>query len=316
LIIELSNNYKFYNFDKKILMEILLLTQEIWRFLLAMSNRKSSCLHGVELPFHGQGFVRTSCVDWLVPRFFYNNFYIMKNEKSILDPEVPKLQEKVVILEKQLAEYQSQKASLEKQINEYNHKFYSSVGHLISEVNRLKMELLREEALHDQRKQQGYSEAKKEYEEFDSQYQQIASKDIKTLNQTEQKLLKSNFRKASLLCHPDSVSNEFKNEASRIFAELKDAYDTNDLKTVNSILDRLENSIKFPKKSETVTDRYRLSLLIDHLKSEIESVKNEIEAIQNSEVYRHITTIGNWEIYISHIRQQLEKEVSRLKSSL
>jgi hypothetical protein len=70
---ELPNNYKFHNFDKKILVKKLLLTQGIWRFLLAMSDRKSSRLNGVELPFHGQGFARTSCVDWLVPRFFYNN---------------------------------------------------------------------------------------------------------------------------------------------------------------------------------------------------------------------------------------------------
>jgi len=42
-----------------------------------MSNRKSSRRNGVGLPFHGQGFVRTSCVDWLVPRFFIYSYYSM-----------------------------------------------------------------------------------------------------------------------------------------------------------------------------------------------------------------------------------------------
>lgn len=240
----------------------------------------------------------------------------MQNKQIAEDSDVVALKNKADGLETQLSEYINQKDSLEKLIQDYNYKFYSQVGDLMSEVNRLKLEKLRIDAMQNLEKQQEFTNAKQEYDEFDTQFKQITSQKILPLTQADQKLMKSHFRKASLLCHPDSVSDEFKDEATRIFAELKDAYDGNDLSKVNSILDRLENNLKFPKKSETVTDKDRLTLLIDHLRTEIKKLKHEIGLLKHSDIYQHITTIGNWDVYIAHIKKQLENEVARLKSSL
>ncbi len=240
----------------------------------------------------------------------------MYNQQSVEEPDTLELRIEANKLETQLSEYISQKASLEKLIQDYNYKFYTQVGDLMSEVNRLKLEKLRIESMQDPDKQQEYTTSQQEFDDFDTQYKQITSQIIHPLTESEQKLIKSNFRKASFLCHPDSVSDEFQDEAARIFVELKDAYDMNDLSKVSSILERLENSLKFPKKSDTVTDKDRFTLLIDHLRSEIQKLKDEIEVIKRSDIYRHITTIGNWDIYISHIKKQLEIELARLKSSL
>ncbi|WPC10980.1 hypothetical protein LEQ04_09980 [Riemerella anatipestifer] len=48
--------------------------------------------------------------------------------------------------------------------------------------------------------------------------------------------MKKEFRKATVLCHADKVADEFKDAAQRIFIDLKEAYDTNDLKKVSEIL--------------------------------------------------------------------------------
>ena len=145
----------------------------------------------------------------------------------------------------------------------------------------------------------------------DSQYKMNLSHEIPRLTQERQKILKSNFRKASLLCHPDSVADEFKEEASRLFTELKTAYDSNNESKVASLLEYLENN-KFPKKSDTITDMDRLRFTVNHHRAEVRKLKQEIGMIKRSEIYQHIRSIGDWGVYFSHIKRQLEIEVARL----
>jgi len=240
----------------------------------------------------------------------------MQNQYTTQEPDLIELKAEAEKLEGKLTEYLTKKASLEKLIQDYNFKFYSQVGDLMSEVNRLRLEKLRIESIKNSEKQQEFTDTKQEYDEFENQYIKITSQNILPLTEKEQKLLKTYFRKASLLCHPDSVSDEFKDEAARIFNELKEAYNSNDISKVSSILEHLENNLQFPKKSDTVTDKDRLKLLIDHLKSEIQKLKQEVDLIKRSEIYQHITSIGNWDIYIVHIKRQLENEVNRLKSTI
>ena len=68
------------------------------------------------------------------------------------------------------------------------------------------------------------------------------TKDKKVIEITEEQKqeLKAYYRKASKLCHPDVVAEEFKKQAEQIFKDLKDAYDSNDLQKVKEILSNLE----------------------------------------------------------------------------
>jgi hypothetical protein len=230
---------------------------------------------------------------------------------QMIDQELLSLRAEVERLEHQINGLFIQKATLEKLIQKYNHEFYLAVGDLLLKVNKLRIERLKDESKVNPGKQQEYSNAQKEYDEFDTQYKKSISTEIPSLSQEGQKILKSNFRKASFLCHPDSVADDFKEEASRLFNELKNAYDSNNVAKVSSILEHLKNN-KFPKKSDTITDKDRLKFTVNHHRAEVQKLKLEIGLIKGSEIYQHIISIGNWEVYFSHIKKQLEIEVARL----
>jgi len=231
--------------------------------------------------------------------------------EQALDPELLSLKAEIGKLENQINELFIQKATLEKLIQKYNHEYFLAVGDLLLKVNRLKIEKLKVESVSDPGKQKEYTDAQKEYDEFDSEYKINLSHKIPRLTQERQKVLKSNFRKASLLCHPDSVADEFKEEASRLFNELKTAYDSNNESKVADILEYLKNN-KFPKKSDLITDKDRLRFTLNHHREEVQKLKQEIIFIKRSEIYQHIISIGNWEVYFTHIKRQLENEVARL----
>jgi len=231
----------------------------------------------------------------------------MDKTRSIDNIELAKLKKEIVTLETQLTELISKKALMEKLIQDYNNKFYSQVGDLLMEVNKLRLEKLEQEALLDPIKKDEFKQAQKENDEFNEHFGEIKSKKVPHLSDKEQEILKRNFHKACQLCHPDIVSDEFKDEATNLFADLKKAYDCNDILKVNQILDLLEK-LNYPTKSDKVTNKDRLRLLIDHLRIEIQKVKDEIIEIERSDIYQLITTIGDWDNYIAHIKKQLEHE--------
>ena len=83
-------------------------------------------------------------------------------------------------------------------------------------------------------------EAEEDYNTYHEEFESSKNEEIAKLTEDEQKELKSKYRKASKLCHPDLVSDEQKELATKLFAELSDAYERNDLEKVREILENLE----------------------------------------------------------------------------
>ena len=240
----------------------------------------------------------------------------MEKTKSIENVELLELKQEAAALESQLTELVSEKTTKEKLIQEYNQKFNSQVGDLLKKVYKLRLNKRKKEALLDPSKKETIHQAQKEYDEFNQQYEEIKSKQVTYLSDEDKELLKKNFRKACQLCHPDVVADEFKNEATRLFTELQQANESNDLLKVNEILALLENELKFPTKSEKVSDKDRLKLLINHLRIEVQKVEEEVIKIKESEIYKHVTTIGDWDVYFLHLKKQLEQEAISLEKYL
>lgn len=228
------------------------------------------------------------------------------------NPEISKLKKELNSLEDELSKLTVEKADLEKIIQEYNTKYFTSVGHLIDEVAKLRIEKMRIEAKTDFSKIEEVEKAQREYTEFKQTFEDVKSKEVTDISKEEELLLKKSFLKASKLCHPDRVAEEFEKEAAKIFNDLKEAYGRNDISKVEEILNFLKNN-EFPTKSQKVTNEDRLRLLISKIKFEIKKLKVEIAAIKDSEIYKHITTIGDWKTYFTHIKKQLEKEAEALK---
>jgi len=127
------------------------------------------------------------------------------------------------------------------------------------------------------------------------------------------KELKKKFRKATFLCHPDKVSDEFKDVAQKIFIELKAAYDANDLKRVTEILDDLEKGNYFKTRSETVNEKYKLKAAIAKLKEQIKTLETEIVVIKESETFKTIISIDDWDEYFKLTKERLKKELKSLQ---
>ena len=128
--------------------------------------------------------------------------------------------------------------------------------------------------------------------------------------------MKSKFRKATVLCHPDKVVNELKETAQKIFVELKTAYDQNDLSKVSEILIELEKGNFFRTTSETITEKNLLQVEIARLKRQIRIIENEIVSIKSSDTYRKVIEITDWDTYFEETRQKLNKELEYLEKQL
>ena len=90
------------------------------------------------------------------------------------------------------------------------------------------------------------------------------------------KELKSMFRQASILCHPDKVSEEHREEAHHTFIDLKTAYENNDINRVRQILNDLDKGNEFVSQSESISEKDILKVTIESLKEKIKSLENEI----------------------------------------
>jgi hypothetical protein len=100
------------------------------------------------------------------------------------------------------------------------------------------------------------------------------------------------------------VSEEFEIAAQRIFMDLKAAYDSNDLKTVNEIFKDLDKGNFFRPKSETVKEKDLLRAEIAKMKRLIKQIETDIFTIKESETYNIIISIKDWDEYFSRTKKQ------------
>jgi hypothetical protein len=232
------------------------------------------------------------------------------------DNELVELKTELSVLENQLSEYVTQKTTVEKLIQDFNLKYYAQIGDLLREVLTLRREKLHGEAKFDAKKGLEYEQADKDFKDFNQQFEDSKSRQVLQLSEEEREVMKKSFRKACRLCHPDVVADELKSQAAKIFNELKNAYDMNDIAKVNEILQNLECGKGLTTKSQSITNKDKLRFLIQSYRPEIEKIKEEISEIIESEIYQLITNLKDWDAYISHIKSELEKEAQFLRSSL
>lgn len=232
-----------------------------------------------------------------------------KNENLTLwiDEELVALKLELKNLEIQLNAYDNEKIELEKELLEFQHRHSLEVGSIMSEILKLRKYKFR-----DNKKK--FKEAEKDEKQYNEQIDEDKNKVHFDLNEQEKKELKIKFRKASILCHPDKVNDEMKDEAEKMFIELKNAYDSNNINKVNDILNSLENQSFFKSKSETVTENEKLKLAIQKIRLQINSVLENIVEIKENDTYKTVSKIKDWNEYFSNLKADLNTELEQLKN--
>ncbi len=224
-------------------------------------------------------------------------------------PEITGLKQELKILEDQLHTTDNEKIELEKLLSDFQYRHSSELGAILLEILRLRMILYRV----DQTK---YEDAKRDEEKYREQVHLDRKKLKLQLNDEEKKELKKKFRKATLLCHPDKVSEKLKNAAQGMFIRLKKAYDLNDLKQVSEILAYLEKGNYFKSNSDTVLEKELLIAEIKKLRTHIKTLENEIISIKNSNTYKTIIAIDDWDVYFRNMKAKLERELEEIKKQI
>lgn len=237
--------------------------------------------------------------------------FITQNQQLAIwnNPEISALKLEIKNLENQLNAFDNEKIELEKLLSDFQHKHTVELGNIILEILKLRKLNFKEDKIK-------YEEAENDERQYREQVNEEKKKEVYELTEEEKKELKKKFRKATFLCHPDKVNDEFKDAAKKIFIELKAAYEANDLKKVSQIVDELEKGNYFKSKSDMVSEKEKLKVAIARLRRQIKGLENEIITIKQSETFKTINFIDNWNTYFSEIKEKLEKELQELQKEI
>lgn len=236
---------------------------------------------------------------------------------SYEDTEVYGLRLELKMLEVKYEDLNLEKVSLESLLDDYNRQYYHKCGELIEAILLCRTKLQEQRATEnpeDEEQATAFEEAQTDYEEFHKDYSKIAEDLPVELSEDDEKELKSAYRRASRLCHPDKVSDELKGQAAEVFKQLSEAYKNKNLKVVEEILASLEGRKGFSIFSDTVTDADKLRKRIDEIQVKIASVKAEIKMIKEDDAYKIIEAVNSWNDYFSDMRVSLRTELERLRS--
>ena len=223
---------------------------------------------------------------------------------SWTDPEIAALNLEIKTLENQLSGFANEKIELEKVLSEFQYRHTQELGEIILEILKLRKLKFRAD-------KEKYEEAEKDEEQYRAQVDN--QQEILSLTDEQKEELKTKFRKASILCHPDKVSDEFQEAAQEIFIELKNAYDVNDLEKVSQVLQDLETGNFFRSRSETITEKDLLKAAISNLRRQIKQLEAEIIEIRESETFQTIDSIDNWDDYFNSMKERLIKQLKELR---
>lgn len=246
-----------------------------------------------------------------------NNF-ISKNQWLIVfeDIEIDALKLEIINLENEITDLETNKIEMERVIHDFEVKHHNELGDLILKILKIKKEKLKtqlEENKDDENKNL-YEEAKKDYEEFKWNYNEVNNEKIFTLNDDEKNELKSKFRKACHLCHPDKFKDNQKEFAQKIFIDLKNAYEKNDIKKVNEIYESLLDwNLTNKNPSTDINKKQELVLKLNILRNKKQDLIREVILIEMSDTYKEISQIKDYDKYFKNQKKLLEKELVSLK---
>ena len=230
--------------------------------------------------------------------------------------------ETIVELKSTISELEDTLDSIDE--NDENYKELSEAyNELKEELEKLEDELeLQEkelektkEFIEDDTIEQEYEEVKSHYEEFENEYKHTKEsfENSIQLNEDDKKELKSLYKKAARLCHPDIVPDELKEKAHDLMQKLNEAYSQKDISKVKEILYSLQNGTSFEVSSETIEDKELLKIKIKEYLKNIESIKTEIEEIKEDVTYQTILEIDDWDEYFKNLKDEFEIEKKRLE---
>jgi hypothetical protein len=227
-------------------------------------------------------------------------------------PEIGEVRLELRVLELQVAALEDERAEMERVLHSYRFRHAIELGEIIRRLLSLRAERLQKEVQESPEREEEYQEAKKDFEKFTQDDEQARQNEVAVLAPEEQMELKALFRASSKFCHPDLVSEEQKIEAARMFHRLMAFNERNDLDAVRDIYENLCKGI-FSTASDTLSDAQRLHQEVVRMRTRVTELARSARIIRNSDAYRKVARITDWDEYFSTTRLKLQEELARLE---
>ena len=255
------------------------------------------------------------------------------------DQEVPHLQFELQILELRLESLSNEKAELERCLIVFNQRHDDALGDLIKQVLQaraeytrlvfeIKQKAIEQEAIQTEEAKAEAKAAEAEAEEAETTYQQYSQQHeqlqheqaIPELDIEQEKELKTLYRKACNLCHPDKVPEDNKQLAHEIFVELQEAYKSNDIEQVANIYERVKKGDFKQTRASTLTKTEILKAAIAEIKYQLDKLLTELQVLQTSQSVQLMQRAGSneadWQHYFDGQYRLLKSELERVSEQV
>lgn len=239
--------------------------------------------------------------------------------------DIARLRFHLETLEMRVESLTDEKAELERRLITFNRRYDDVLGDLIQRVLKARAEQARQLAAERKKAKEreaaeaAAEEAEEAYEEYSRQHEELQrAESPPKLNEEDERELKSLYRKACSLSHPDKVPEEKKEAAHRVFIELQDAYKSNDVARVREIYDTIKVGGLPETRSTTLSKLDTLKAAIAELEFAIGKLVAALRTLQESDGVRLMNAAGAtetaWQIYLERQRQTLERELASVIS--
>ena len=230
------------------------------------------------------------------------------------NPLVSALKVELHFQENELAFLVVDRDDMVKKIEQFEIRYTSIIGVFLDEMLYLRKEKLGIQAKMDKRLQKQFEEAETEYNAFHEVHKSPIKGILYALNEDEQRELKMLYRRASMICHPDRVADDYKEKAIAMFTELHEAYISNDIKKMRILTELLEKTGQFEPKSNYLDTAEALKAQIEWIVNEKEKVEEETQHLQGSQAYFIVESVGeNWKTYINSLAENMKNQIAELK---
>ena len=241
--------------------------------------------------------------------------------------DIPFLRFQLGTLELRLESLSDEKAELERRLITFNRRHDDALGDLIKRILKARAELAR---LHvarqksDKKKEDAEAvaqEAEETYKDYATHHEELQrSEPLPNLDVEAERQLKSLYRKACNLCHPDKVPEEEKEAAHRVFVDLQDAYRGNDLTRVREIHEVLATGGLPGTRSTTLSEAESLKTAIAEMEYAITRLVVELQALQASDGVKLVNAAGaseaEWQDFFEKQCVTLEMELVEIVSAI
>jgi hypothetical protein len=243
------------------------------------------------------------------------------------DVDIAQLRFQLSVLELRLESFSNEKADLDRSLINFNRRHNEALGELIQRVLRARAELARlvaSEQTKPKVRKEAEAEARQaeeDYADYSRQHNEMRNEArLPSLSEDEERELKTVYRKACGLCHPDKFPEEQKGVATDLFINLQAAYESNDLSKVHEIYTALVDNGLPATRSITLREVDKLKVAIAELEHAITRMAAELAALHSSDAYRLLATAGDneigWHEFFERQRALLEAELAKVESQI